>query len=99
MKIKLKAEIKNNEVWLNDKFLSAEKSQKLKNHSPDGFSWGYGGSGTSQLSLAILLELFSEEVALKNYQNFKFEVVSKLPFTSFEKEIEIDDKLTNFKIL
>ncbi len=28
------------------------------NHSPDGFEWGYGGSGPGQLSLAILCDLF-----------------------------------------
>ena len=26
----------------------------LFNHSPDGFNWGYGGSGPAQLALAIL---------------------------------------------
>lgn len=26
----------------------------LVDHSPDGFSWGYAGSGPSQLALALL---------------------------------------------
>lgn len=25
----------------------------LRNHSPDGFQWGYGGSGPAQLALAL----------------------------------------------
>lgn len=28
----------------------------VRNHSPDGFNWGYGGSGPSQLALAILID-------------------------------------------
>src|SRR6516225_2178066 len=30
--------------------------QELRNHSPTGFEWGYGGSGPAQLALAILAE-------------------------------------------
>lgn len=36
--------------------LDPRRSQKLWNHSPDGFEWGYGGSGPAQLALAILLD-------------------------------------------
>jgi hypothetical protein len=35
--------------------LDPKPSQKLRNHSPDGFAWGYPGSGPAQLALAILL--------------------------------------------
>lgn len=28
----------------------------IRNHSPDGFEWGYGGSGPAQLALAILAD-------------------------------------------
>lgn len=51
----------------------------LVNHSPDGFAWGYGGSGPAQLALAICASRVSEEEALKIYQRFKDEVVAKLP--------------------
>ena len=59
--------------------LSHEPSLKIRNHSPDGFEWGYGGSGPSQLALAILYDYFSnilnlpdpDNRALKNYQSFK----------------------------
>lgn len=31
----------------------------LRNHSPTGFAWGYGGSGPAQLALAILADFFA----------------------------------------
>ena len=44
----------------------------LRDHSPDGLEWGYGGSGPSQLALAILAHhLSSDEEALELYQEFK----------------------------
>ena len=63
----------------NGKFLSPQRSQKVRNHSPDGFSWGYGGSGPAQLALAILLEEYDEKTALYYYQDFKWEVIANLP--------------------
>jgi hypothetical protein len=48
----------------------------IRNHSPDGFEWGYGGSGPAQLALAILAYEFGDEYAKKHYQQFKFEVIS-----------------------
>ena len=40
--------------------LSAAPSQKLINHSPNGFNWEYGGSGPSQLALGLLLHVTSD---------------------------------------
>ncbi len=52
----------------------------LWNHSPDGFEWGYGGSGPAQLSLAILAFLCGDDVlAVRLHQAFKFQVISALP--------------------
>jgi len=42
------------------RMLSPGPSLQLKNHSPDGFEWGYQGSGPSQLSLALLLDAIGE---------------------------------------
>jgi hypothetical protein len=52
---------------------------KVRNHSPTGFEWGYGGSGPAQLSLAILCNhLGNEEEALGLYQDFKFAVIGRI---------------------
>ena len=68
------------EVWINNIKLSPKRSQELINHSPDGFNWGYAGSGPAQLSLAILSFLFVADIATKYYQKFKLDVISRLPF-------------------
>jgi len=59
--------------------LDPKPSQKINNHSPDGFSWGYGGSGPAQLALAILLDMYGEELARKLYQDFKWDVIANFP--------------------
>ena len=52
----------------------------LRFHSPDGFEWGYGGSGPAQLALALLDDYLGDnEKALALYQDFKCSVVSGLP--------------------
>lgn len=51
----------------------------LRNHSPTGFAWGYGGSGPAQLALAMLCDATGDdELAQKYYQEFKFEVIAGL---------------------
>lgn len=54
-------------------------SQTVRNHSPDGFSWGYGGSGPAQLALALMLVFLPRHYAEKLYQDFKWDVIAKLP--------------------
>ena len=72
--------VSDNEVTVNGVVLSPEPSQKLYNHSPTGFSWGYGGSGPSQLALALLLDFFGKDSEmLRFYQDFKFAVVANWP--------------------
>lgn len=64
-------------VMRNDDIFSPEPSQKLRNHSPDGFNWGYCGSGPAQLALALLLDATQGEgVSARFYQEFKFEFVA-----------------------
>lgn len=50
----------------------------LRNHSPDGFAWGYGGSGPAQLALAILADAVDATAAEKYYQEFKADVIAPL---------------------
>ena len=49
----------------------------LRNHSPDGFQWGYGGSGPAQLALAILADASDDETAMQHYQQFKSDIISQ----------------------
>ena len=51
----------------------------LRNHSPTGFEWGYGGSGPVQLALAILAEhLGDDHAALNLYQAFKWACIAQI---------------------
>ena len=77
-------------VTVNGEYLRLEPSLKLRNHSPTGFEWGYGGSGPAQLALAILLDSQGPEIALQHYQNFKNAFIAGAKqegFTITEKEI------------
>lgn len=52
----------------------------LRNHSPDGFSWGYLGSGPAQLAMAILMEAFQDWSRVQPiYQIFKERFVARIP--------------------
>jgi Family of unknown function (DUF6166) len=51
----------------------------LRNHSPTGFEWGYGGSGPAQLALALLADATgSDDIAMRFHQQFKLAVVGRL---------------------
>jgi len=51
---------------------------ELRNHSPTGFAWGYGGSGPAQLALAILVDATGEQgLAVRHHKEFKFRFVSR----------------------
>lgn len=84
MKHKLKGNV-NRDVWLDGELLDPKPSQKIINHSPDGFNWGYGGSGPAQLALAIILKLTGKS---NGYQNFKWNIIAKIPQEPFEIEFE-----------
>lgn len=84
------------EVTIDGKPLSPARSLKIANMSPDGFNWGYGGSGPGQLALAILLEISSpDRVARRFFQDFKSEVIAKLPQDDFELSV---GEVTNWLI-
>lgn len=47
--------------------------------SPDGFAWGYGGSGPAQLALALLADATGDDdLAINNYQTFKWAKIGPL---------------------
>ena len=87
----LKGEFKSRKVWMNGKKLVPKKSQKVNNHSPDGFAWGYGGSGPAQLALAVLLEIFTQQQALNFYEYFKNQIIAHLPKGNFNVTIQVID--------
>ena len=74
------AETRNVSIQVNGVYtlLDPKKSQAVYNHNPEGFNWGYGGSGPAQLALAILLECTDTQTAKRNYQQFKFDVIAGL---------------------
>ena len=74
--------LENQSVWVavNGVELEPGPSQALRNHSPDGFEWGYCGSGPAQLALAILLHEYEDvALALALYQDFKRRFVARWP--------------------
>jgi Family of unknown function (DUF6166) len=67
------------EIFIDGEELDPSFSQSIFNHSPDGFEYGYNGSGCAQLALAVLLHL-TDDIAWskENYQAFKREVIASL---------------------
>lgn len=70
--------------------LALQPSLALKGYSKAGYNWGYSGSGPAQAALAILLDCFDKERAIKFYQVFKWDFLVPL---AKESEWEIDEKL------
>jgi hypothetical protein len=87
------------EVHIDGKLLRPEASQAVRNHSPDGFNWGYGGSGPAQLALAILLRYMTVEDANKYYQAFKFQVVASWPQSDFEIRLNLKEAIENIILI
>ncbi len=49
-------------------------------HSPDGFAWGYAGSGPGQLALALCIDVTGNvSQSLRIHQDFKRQFVQHLP--------------------
>ena len=86
--MKIKGDWKTRRVWINGKELLPGRSQEIANHSPDGFNWGYGGSGPAQLALTILLRFLPKDKAIFRYQQFKWDVIARLPQSDFEIDMD-----------
>jgi hypothetical protein len=51
----------------------------IEKHSPDGFNWGYPGSGPAELARCILTDfLGSEHLADRFYQRYKWDVIAPI---------------------
>jgi hypothetical protein len=63
----------------------------LANHSPDGYEWGYEGSGPAQLALALCADVLDDDVrALRVYQRVKRRIIAPLAadlWTLTEQEV------------
>jgi hypothetical protein len=70
--------------------ISPKRSQQLVNHSPNGFEFGYHGSGPSQLALAVLLDAYTgvapdpNTLAFEHYQDFKVAFIAGEKGEEFE---------------
>lgn len=51
----------------------------IERHSPDGFNWGYGGSGPGDTALSILTDCIGAEKAESLYHQFKHDIVAAWP--------------------
>ena len=75
----------------------------LRMHSPDGFEWGYHGSGPCQLALALVADATGDdELAKRVYLLFMHRIVSGLVIEGWELsaaeirlEVESIDRATN----
>jgi hypothetical protein len=79
----IRGEWSTHRVWIDDREVLPERSLRVRNHNPDGFSWGDDGSGPAQLALALLLELTKEDLALLWYQDVKWNIIARLAQDDF----------------
>lgn len=62
-----------------DKEAKVNIKRKICAHSPDGFEWGYLGSGPADLALNILYLFLDFPRAWKLHQKFKREIIAGIP--------------------
>lgn len=82
------------QVFLDGEEIQPDKSQKVWNHSPDGFNAGYLGSGPAQTALGILLEVTNQRTAVKWHQPFKDYYLSDPTYQeqgTFEFRFDLDE--------
>ena len=67
------------DIYVDGRPLSPNASLAVRDHSPNGFAWGYGGSGPAQTALAVLLATGARrETVTALYQEYKWEVIARL---------------------
>lgn len=72
----------HNKVYVS---LPLDPCHGIANHSPDGFQWGYAGSGPSQLALAICVDHLGDvALARRVYQDFKMAVIALIKTDEWE---------------
>lgn len=58
---------------------SANVPRRVVHHSPDGYEWGYGGSGPADLALNILSLFVGANRAWPLHQEFKSDFIANMP--------------------
>jgi hypothetical protein len=53
--------------------------RRITRHSPDGFEWGYGGSGPADFALNILSVFIGQRLAYLYHQDFKWKFIAGMP--------------------
>ena len=77
LKVTVSVYDKNRGCYVRGGELDPKQSQELYNHSPDGFNWGYHGSGPAQLALALMLDATGDKkLSLRWHQSFKTQFVA-----------------------
>ena len=85
-------------VTVDGKPLNPKISQRVANHSPDGFSWGYSGSGPMQLALGILLAAGVRKADATAYCiRFRQAFIEALPRASFVLKVDVQGWLRQQK--
>lgn len=95
--ILIEGDYESRKVKIDGQPLSADSSLALVRHSPDGFNWGYNGSGPAQLALAILLKYLTPEEALSLYQEFKRVTVVNWPQADIQVELPLKSILKEMR--
>lgn len=83
----IKGEAATRKVFINGAELKPDTSQKVMNHSPDGFAWGYQGSGPAQLALALMLYFTGQA---RGYQELKRRLIASF---SMGMDFEVDSEV------
>lgn len=87
-KFKLYIGVKENEVgpqsisvieYDSTKIINVHPLQHIEWHSPDGFQWGFAGSGPADAALSILFDYTGDMSEAKIlYQEFKFDFIARM---------------------
>lgn len=80
-------------VWIDGRELNIEKSLTLRQFS-DSFNWGYSGSGSTQLALALAIEWFGEEESKNFIGDIDFILTRNFPSQSCTLRVNTE-KLRN----
>jgi len=96
----IKGWINTRQVLVDRDELLPDESWKIRNHSPDGFMWGYEGSGPAQLALALIIYAAKKlDIPIMEgvpyYQDLKRDFVAKLPQNNFVEDFDLIGWLQN----